>query len=59
MKLVFALLLLFTASLARAQTTAANGTAIPNPTSTAIFKALGVTSRTQAIVAAANYGIRL
>ena len=26
---------------------------------TAIFKALGVTSRTQAIVAAANYGIRL
>ena len=37
MKLIFALLLIFTASLARAQTTAANGTAIPHPTSTATY----------------------
>ncbi len=37
MKLVFALPLLFTATLARAQTTAANGTAIPHPASTATY----------------------
>jgi formylglycine-generating enzyme required for sulfatase activity len=37
MKLLFALLLFFTATLARAQTTAANGTAIPHPTSTATY----------------------
>jgi formylglycine-generating enzyme required for sulfatase activity len=49
MKLLFALLLLFSAMLARAQTTAANGTAIPHPTSTATY-AVGTVNVPQGMV---------